>query len=300
MHLPTGIRIIIMLLAMLLVGVMFMALECTYCRSDGVCVAVHEDGSACVYLRTGDGADVVCGGGSSNGGGGAGPAATVVPTATNTPTPSPSDAYKLLVSPYSYNANSATCTGDTDAIDPISLLVRSVDTVSSDAIDTVTAHLSHHGLDAESGIGEQYFKLYYPDDQYPPHNGSRCAFNLIGQASGSVTASRWHTRGNAQTWIWDPLSPAARITALTPHYDQLTFFDGCDLVGHVVPEDFYNDGQYLSGFVVARDRITSDWVASGQHTVIDVYRFGNTQKLKQCNGERPFSDGIVYHISADQ
>jgi hypothetical protein len=42
-------------------------------------VTVYSDGHACVYVRIGDGADMMCGGGSSNGGGGGGPVAT--PTA---------------------------------------------------------------------------------------------------------------------------------------------------------------------------------------------------------------------------
>ena len=144
-------------------------------------------------------------------------------------------------------------------------------------------------------MGSQYFSdtesgLFVPG----------CRANEIGQASG-LTSSRWHARAHTLTGARDPYSgTSAYITSLTPHYDKFVVdvipFYGCSLFAHVVPEDFYNDGRYISGFRAARDYVTNAWIASGQHSIVDIYNFGNTQQLKQCNDERPTSDGIVYHI----
>lgn len=226
------------------------------------------------------------GGGGPSGpppGGGGGPTAT--PTAPPVPTPTfAALTYKLRVGEYSYNGNSANCLGVANAVDPISIVVQSATTA-------VASHLVHHGLGTTDGVGNQYFLDYTAA-------GFVCQANAIGQAS-SGSGDRWHARGNTQDLLPDPYL-GGYLTALTPHYDKahgdyIPWY-GCSPNDHIVQEDFYNNGSNISGFRVARDKIATDWIFSGQHAAIAVYNFNNIQLLEQCNGEFPQSDGSVIHL----
>jgi len=274
---PVRLKLLLLLLSL---GIAAMALLATHCEGYPDCG--HVEGaecptSACVILPLpSNGSPLICGGGSGGGGGGG--------SATPIPTQDPGEFYPYHVGEYSHSS-AVGCSGSNNAIDPITLLVRRTG-------EETIQHLDHHGLGTGGqGIDDQYFEEKYPS----------CVRNEIGEASCGLACSRWHARGHQLQDFYDPWAPTERMTALTPHWDELVWdiFDCGAFPNHVVPEDFYGDDdgeQMLSGFVVARDHVTSEWLDSPEHDVVGVYDFDNTVRLRQCNNEEPRSDGIVYHL----
>jgi hypothetical protein len=295
-------RIIIMLLIMLLVGVMFMAMRC--CNADGsVCVERDDSGSVCVYLRDARrGDDVTCGGGDSGrhgGGGPGGPAATPtpapprtpVPTATPTPapTPTPLPPDQRATGLYSYGDTATNCTDILNIVDPISIVVH-IDQTAAFVLGlplSAPEHIAHHGWPYTSGNG-QYFQSGHGVI-------NSCAENDVSLADGDDLSSRNHTRGSTQPDVidWGYGGPWI-MTPLTPHYDKLV---SC---GHAVPESVNPPGTpEYSGFSAARDTLISHWIldADAQHRfVIEASFWSNRQRMSQCNGDLPRSDGWVYFL----
>jgi hypothetical protein len=291
MHLPTRIRIIIMLFAMLLVGVMFIAATCTYCRSDGVCVTVYSDGHACVYVRIGDGADMMCGGGSSNGGGG-GPAAT--PTAVPTPTPDWTQVFQEEIG--LYESGDASCAHDGD---PISLVIRQA-SPQPDFLDLALP------VDVQGDTFEDNTRF---DD------GVSCAENQSDQTSNDVLEPydptgffggcpltygclqpRWHARVHENSAA-DPQFAGLRVFATPPHHDLVTANCGEYNIAvpiggkHYVPAD---------GYTSARARMVDAALASGHYGVVDIQNWGNVIPRLKCGPDgvniEAASDGLVWML----
>lgn len=230
-------------------------------------LAVYECESGCESIGLGGGGYLCGGGGTTR-----------------------DEAFEDIVGSYSYDE---ICGKSDYQIDPITMIVRSPPDPAGPYDEYVIHHLDHHGLDngPSGALGDQLWDQHFRD-------GNLCMGNDITQASEGVINSRWHARGSTQTWITDPYASQSRVSALTPHWDQLAWpFQGCDWNGgHFVPEDFYNNANNVSGFVAARDHVAQEWVISGHHDFISIYNFKNRDVLIQCNGDAPRSDGIVYHL----
>lgn len=247
-----------------------------------------------------DGSKQSCGGKSGGGGGGNPP-----PQATPTPI------WKSLIGHYSHRqAGSATCNSmHPNIVDPITVVARlhwhpflpDWPGGGSEEVhwESPYNHLQHHGLTHSHARG-QYFR-----------ESGGCWEGEISLADygGPFDWEGLHTRGHRQEWAHDPYHPlrdgeffGATVTALTPHYDEVTLDPDCDLyglpVGHYVEDDYDPSPSHeYSGFSRARDDLAVAFVNSGHHRFVGVEFWDNRQPLMQCNGEdEPRSDGHVFHL----
>lgn len=101
-----------------------------------------------------------------------------------------------------------------------------------------------------------------------------CYYMGTQRASASKYLSRWHVR-----FFYAHDEQGIYYTVGDAHYDQTVW------CGHAVPP---------SGFDNARNYIR-DGMSVG-HAVYGPWWWGNTQPIKQCNGDRPFSDGNTWWV----
>ena len=229
------------------------------------------------------------GGGPPGGGGGATPT-PVSPAPTPTPLPLDPPIQRMATGLYSYGDTTTNCTDILDnVVDPISIVVH-LDQNAAFALGlplTASEHIAHHGWSDTSGNG-QYFQSGHGVI-------NSCAENDVSLADGDDFSSRNHTRGSTQPDVidWGYGGPWI-MTPLTPHYDKLV---SC---GHAVPESVNPPGTpEYSGFSAARDTLISHWIldADAQHRfVIEASFWSNRQRMSQCNGDLPRSDGWVYFL----
>lgn len=162
---------------------------------------------------------------------------------------------------YTYR-NGGPCTAG-NRVDPVTVVFYSSATGARSL-----NHVQFHGGWTHTSGTAQYFLSH---GACQPMNGQR--------ADGGTFSSRYHIRART-TYHSDP---TWGITAMgSPHYDNLTW------CGHAVPPNGFNNG---------RAEIVRIMDPSPHHTLAGYVNWGNTQSMRQCNGDMAASNGLVAWLS---
>lgn len=110
---------------------------------------------------------------------------------------------------------------------------------------------------------------------------SEC-YSMSGQrASGGLTSSRWHVRVR-QTYHSD--TTWGTTSAGAAHWENYHSLLNC----HYVTQNGFNEGRMI---------VVEKLVNQGGHNTAGTTDWGNTQRMRQCNGNDAWSNGIVYWIA---
>jgi hypothetical protein len=120
----------------------------------------------------------------------------------------------------------------------------------------------------------------WADHQYVRTSRSSCARESQQRASACAICDRDHIR------LFDVGRGRARFAVGDAHYDKDVFFNpGCVKL-NVIPA-----GHISSSFTASRDEIGEFWPNRGSPPRLAYW--GNTRRLRQCDGSMPHSDGYV-------
>jgi hypothetical protein len=167
----------------------------------------------------------------------------------------------------------STCPGSSsNRVDPINVVFYGWGTW-----DRALSQIQSHAGWADSGGSTQYFVDH-----------GNCAVMHGQRASAGILSSRFHIRVRGQHS--DP-SLGWTATGDAHHEDFVVFPVPC---GHAVD----SNGPSGSGFDQGRNRLESNFASAG-HTTFDSF-WGNSQNMKQCDGDLAHSDGWLAFIRLHQ
>lgn len=165
-------------------------------------------------------------------------------------------------------------------------------------------HSAHHSWEWSSGDDTGGSRQDFWDHGQCAPNDAQSGWNDGGcrGCPGGGVHERYHMRyrtlSTLDQWgnrIFEADGYTGYTTAAAPHWDEEA---GCLFGIHYVPESMLwrNWPTPMSGYDAGRAEVAQLWVTEGAHLSLAAQNWSNTQSMPQCNGERPFSNGIVYVI----
>ena len=161
--------------------------------------------------------------------------------------------------------------------------------------DRVSRHATDHGgweVHTNSPSSTQCFLDHLPE------YGSLQQQHDSNASNNGACRGRYHMRyrtGSHPDGSWDFDPSWGFFAAAAAHHEDEYF------CGHVVDHNldpFDSDKPYgVSGFDMGRNDILENWVMNGPHSLLSTEDWGNTQPMRQADGEYSWSDGWVYYIT---